>query len=161
MAFTTERKSRGVGIRMKCRRREKDCFALRPGGECDCLANTIFEKRPCPFYKKDPTDYSKTFVLAAFPGRRWKYVKGYGEQYMVSDAGEVKNPKSHILKRQRGASGRPYVNLLYDNKSPARYYLSDLVAEAFLVGSGPYIHIDGDYENCSLMNLKRVRDGVN
>ena len=36
----------------KCLQGRYDCFAIRNGDKCDCLNNTNFGKRLCPFYKK-------------------------------------------------------------------------------------------------------------
>lgn len=36
----------------KCLQERYDCFAIRDGNKCDCLDDTNFGNRVCPFYKK-------------------------------------------------------------------------------------------------------------
>jgi len=36
----------------KCLQERYDCFAIIGGGRCDCLLDTDFGDRACPFYKR-------------------------------------------------------------------------------------------------------------
>lgn len=156
MSIGTERSTgKDRGDNLKCKNRKRDCFALRPGGECDCLSDTSFADG-CKFYKPDTTDYAQKITLEEYPGRYWVRVKGYAQSYMVSSWGEVKNSKHHMLVRSYSKSGRPYVNLLTDTH-PTRYYVADLVAEAFVPGVGDVVHKDGDLDNCRASNLVRQK----
>jgi len=59
---------------------------------------------------------------------RWKNIDGY--DHFVSTSGRVKNKKDRIMKQQLNEEGRYRINLC--NKKPKKFYVSVLVATAFI-----------------------------
>ena len=138
---------------MKCRRAERDCFALGVERECMCLSDTMFIRRACPFYKRTKYDYISSYVFKGIPGT-WKKVRGYDGKYFVSDDGMVMNYKKHKLVVNY-YSGKPYVNLISADGCPTRTYLAEIVADAFCPGIGIIDFHDGNVTNCTAQNIYR------
>jgi len=59
---------------------------------------------------------------------RWKNIDGY--DHFVSTSGRVKNKKDRIMKQQLNEEGRYRINLC--NKKPKKFYVSVLLATAFI-----------------------------
>lgn len=142
---------------MQCSRKETDCFARAPGGECSILTDTLFS-RPggCNFYKTSNYDYSAPITdrkTLDYPGR-WKAVLGYEGAYLVSDRGQVLNRWRNPITPKKGKDGRLCVQLIKGN-SAVRHYLDDLVADAFIGGKGEVGYKDGNKRNCNAENLYR------
>ena len=140
---------------MKCSRKEQNCFGRATSGQCTVLSDTLFT-RPggCPFYKPMPETNTDEYYVVDIPGR-WKAVKGFAGAYLISDRGGIINKYHKPISQRPGAGGRPSVQLFY-GASTYRYYIADLVADAFLPGTGAVGHKDGDINNCDVANLYRI-----
>lgn len=138
---------------MKCQRVDKSCFACMPGGECDALDDTDWGGRNCPFYKLAEHDYRTELVFEGFKGR-FKRVRGYEGKYYVSEYGQVINNIFQQLNNYYTKGGLPYVKL-YKNDRRINTYLADLVADAWVKGTGKIRFKDGDPTNCNAQNLYR------
>lgn len=86
----------------------------------------------------------------------WKEfpVDGYGS-YKISNLGRVKNKREvfirpHIKKRSKNIH---IIGLTINNKKK-NFILSQMVAKAFITGSGSVVHLDGDKGNNKVDNLK-------
>ena len=96
----------------------------------------------------------------------WKYIPNTGDQYQVSDSGEVKSCERHgyngrtvhekILKPSTSGSGYLTVCLRVDGKTHRRY-IHRLVAECFVENDSNFTivnHIDGNKRNNNSNNLE-------
>ncbi len=89
----------------------------------------------------------------------WRYVKGFDEQYMVSNFGRVLNFKSNaILKQSTNYKGYKVVSLLKDGK-PKQKRVHRIVAKAFIgetdkKGADQINHKDGNKSNNHISNLE-------
>ena len=123
--------------------------------ECDILNDTKFN-RPCPFYKKNLGD--KIDVDIYMDGCYFRKVKGFNGRYFVSEYGEVIT-KGGITKAARiNANGLMYVSLTLPNGNHTTRGVAQLVADAWLGGTGKIEFKDGDTTNCCVWNLRRVKD---
>lgn len=86
----------------------------------------------------------------------WKEIEGYGDRYMVSNFGRVKNcQRNKIMKTYRNRSrGYMEVSLTVNGKSNS-VRVHRLVAIAFILKTGEEVnHIDGDKLNNHTDNLE-------
>ncbi len=95
---------------------------------------------------------------------KWKDTYIYGEQYQVSNFGNVRNKfTGHVLATQEDKKGYLRVRLsLHDKKASAKVHR--LVAVAFIpnpCGKPQVNHIDTDKHNNSVENLEWVTNGEN
>lgn len=86
----------------------------------------------------------------------WRDVVGYEGIYQVSNLGNVKNSRGHILKPSNTSTGYPGLTLC-KNKERKTTPIHRMVAIAFLPNpeNKPSVnHIDGNKENSVLSNLE-------
>jgi len=86
---------------------------------------------------------------------RWKNIDGY--DHFVSTSGRVKNKKDRIMKQQLNEEGRYRINLC--NKKPKKFYVSVLLATAFIPNPHnlPQVdHINKNPKDNSVGNLRWV-----
>lgn len=97
---------------------------------------------------------------------KWKYIKGYGKRYMVSDTGLVKsfmrNKKGDILNTHSNGLGYKYIGL-YNKKKRKNHYVHRLVAEHHLkkINNAEVNHKDLDKSNNNVDNLEWVTKSDN
>jgi hypothetical protein len=102
---------------------------------------------------------------------KWKQIKGFEDKYRISSEGEVQNLHSgKFLKASPLVIGYSKITLLKSKRcretgkkvtASYQYLLHRLVAEHFIPNptNKPRVtHIDGDYSNNSVGNLKWVTD---
>jgi len=94
----------------------------------------------------------------------WVAIDGY-PNYAVSDLGRVANiQRDKVLKPRPNDEGYLRVSLSFEGRV-RDFYVHRLVASAFFTGYDPreqVIHLNGDFEDCSVRNLrlrKRPRAG--
>lgn len=91
----------------------------------------------------------------------WRDVKGFENEYIVSNLGNVAKIckyHNHLVKKYSDLNGYDTVRLVA-NKKNSHKYVSQLVAEAFMSEWYPkckVVHLDGDKCNNCLYNLKVV-----
>lgn len=89
----------------------------------------------------------------------WRMIPGFGDKYLVSSAGMVKNGKTgQVLKPILKNDGYLAVHLSHKNKAQM-VFIHRLVAEAFIPNPQnlPVVnHIDGNKANPSVENLEWV-----
>ena len=133
----------------------KDCALVGIGRECLALSDTDFKGKPCPFYKPSIVDYEAKLVFKGFDGY-WKPIRGYEGKYFVSDMGEIISSRHQTINKGY-RSGKPFVQLIDRIGGYKRYYVVDIVADAFLAGRGKVEFKDNNVMNCKLTNLYRRR----
>lgn len=135
---------------MKCSKGTDSCFRCGPEKECLILTDKP-KRRPCSFYKRATVDYDTAFIKQDYDGI-WKRVRGWDGLYWVSSNGEVLG-RSGIMK-QRFYNGRVCVRF-YFGEFKSVQYVHELVADAFVPGSGEIYFRDGNCFNCKAENLGR------
>lgn len=138
---------------LRCQRLDKTCFACLPEGECNCLDDTDWGGKSCPFYKQAQYDYDTELVFEKFNGR-FKRIRGYEGKYYVSEYGQVINSVFQQVNSYYTKSGLPFVRLhLHGGQNPV--YLASIVADAWVKGHGKIEYRDHDPKNCNATNLYR------
>lgn len=138
---------------LRCQRLDKSCFACLPEGECNCLADTDWGGKACPFYKLTEHDYNTVLVFDGFKGR-FKRVRGYEGKYYVSEYGQVINSIFQQLNYYYTKNGFPYVKL-YLHGGETNTSLAVIVADAWVKGRGKICFKDQDPKNCKAENIYR------
>ena len=138
---------------LRCQRLDKSCFACLPEGECNCLDDTDWGGKSCPFYKQAPHDYETELVFERFKGR-FKRVRGYEGKYYVSEYGQIINSVFQQINLYYTRGGMPYVKL-YLHGGSINTSLATIVADAWIKGHGKIDYLDHDPKNCTAQNLYR------
>ena len=93
----------------------------------------------------------------------WKDIKEYDGKYQVSNLGNVRNNKNHILKPSKNRKG--YLNVvLYKNNASKTLRIHRLVALTYISNPNKYPqvnHIDGNKENNKVDNLEWCNNSIN
>lgn len=90
----------------------------------------------------------------------WKDIKGYENEYQVSNLGRVKSLKSNIIMKQNlNKKYNRYSIMLWKNGKSKRFWVARLVAKAFVFNPNPDIftqvnHKDENKTNNNSDNLE-------
>ena len=93
----------------------------------------------------------------------WKSIENTNDKYFVSNYGNIKNRKGHILSNWKSEKGYSRVSLYIDG-AQKNCFVHRLVAEAFIPNpdNKPYVdHISGVKSDNSETNLRWVTNSEN
>lgn len=95
----------------------------------------------------------------------WAIIEGFGERYIVSTRGEIKNAKSEkVLKPSVSPTGYLFCRLCRPNLPPKNMFVHRAVAETFIANpknKTQVNHKDGNKANNSVNNLEWVTPSEN
>lgn len=137
---------------MICLQKKNNCI-FNAYGKCEILSNTEFT-RPCPFFKKNAIEIVRDHEFAGKNGI-FRDIKGFGGRYFVSEYGEVVSKYGNSIHYKHTRNGKLIVQLQRVSGSYTTVNVDILVADAFLGGSGPVTHKDGNVLNNERWNLER------
>ena len=139
---------------MECTQKREDCMFI-VGGQCDILNNTHFKDgKRCPFYKQGIPDTPTDHYI---DGQMFREIRNTDGKYLVSERGDVISKQRGNMKVYHTKVGHPYVQLIINGKETTRH-IAQLVADAYINGTGKVDHIDGNIKNCDRWNLRRIGD---
>jgi len=87
---------------------------------------------------------------------KWKYIKGFNQDYAISNKGRVKSYHRNIIMLQQIVNGMKRITLTMGKKNNTHQYIHRLVAEHFIENPKNYRlvkHIDNDILNNDVSNL--------